>query len=190
MIVSASGYAELRGKSPAWMTAKIAEGLPVITAGERFTEYQIDSGAAIEWEIDRVKRASEDQPSTERLRRAQADRAEFENRVRRGEFISIELHGETVLALASEVTGQMSGLPGRVAGKITGLQDPAIVRSRLMDECNIVRSAFATHLRGIAGIADGVQSETEGGSELERSTAQDFTGPMGGSEPDIAEGNG
>lgn len=163
MIVSASGYAEIRNRSSAWVTARIAEGLPVISAGERFTGYQIDVGAAFDWELEHERGKRGEESASARLRKAQAERAEFENRARRGEFISVELFGETVMALSGEVAGQMSGFPGRVAGKIAGVQDPAIVRSRLMDECNVVRSAFAAHLRGIAGIAEGARSEMSEG---------------------------
>ena len=101
-----------------------------------------------------VRYANDSSENRARLTAAQADRAEFENSARRGEFISVELFGETLNAVVGEIAGQMAGFPGRVSGKIVDLQDPALVRSRLMDECNLVRTAIANHIRGIADLAD------------------------------------
>ena len=172
-------FADLIGYSPRQLGEWLDRGLPCERSGKKGQEVEIDSVAAIRWMMENVsvgRKASEDR---DRLARAQADRAEFENRVRRGEFISVELFGETIIALSGEVIGQMSGLPGRVAGKIAGVQDPAIVRTRLMDECNGVRSAFAAHLRGVAGISDRVRIEIESGGDADRPAAEDIAGSVG-----------
>lgn len=148
-------FASLVGVSPRQVSDWMDEGMPCQRSGKKGEQVQIESAPAFQWLMKR----NDGEIASARLRKAQADRAEFENRVRRGEFISVELFGETLLALAGEVAGQMSGFPGRVAGKIAGVQDAGTVRSRLMDECNVVRSAFAAHLREIAGIAERVRAE-------------------------------
>jgi phage terminase Nu1 subunit (DNA packaging protein) len=150
MILNANEYAKIRKKSAAWVSDLIDQGLPVISAGDHGKAYQIDLGAAIDWEIEKAKRLSNEDAPTERLRRAQANRAEFENKVRSGEFMPIKTHGELLRKVVSEISGQMAGFPGRVAGKIAGVADPAVVRTRLVDECNAVRDAVADHLDSIA----------------------------------------
>ena len=186
-IVNASELADLLDKSNAWVSKQISEGAPVLSRGENGQAIQIESGKFFDWYVEKVTTSQKTEAS--RLRKAQAERTEFENRVRRAEFVSVELYGETLLAVAGEVAGQMAGFPGRVSGKVVGVQDPAIVRSRLIDECNIVRSAVAAHLRDIAGITERVRREIEGRGETERSSAQDVAGPVGGSESDPAEGD-
>jgi phage terminase Nu1 subunit (DNA packaging protein) len=96
-----------------------------------------------------------------RLAAAQADRAEFENKVRIGEFMPIKEHGNLLRKVVSEISGQMAGFPGRVAGKIAGITDPAVVRTRLVDECNAVRDAVADHLDSIALELEGEQERSQ-----------------------------
>jgi len=142
-IVSAAEFAEFIGKSAAWISKQITAGMPVAAYGENGLAHEIDSVAACAWLLD-VGNAQA------RLKHAQAQKAEFENEVRRGELIPIELHGELLRKVAGEVVGQMSGFPGRVAGKIASIKDPALVRAKLIDECNEVRNAVANLFGEIA----------------------------------------
>jgi phage terminase Nu1 subunit (DNA packaging protein) len=151
MIVSSAQYAKLRGKSRPWVTARVREGLPVVEEGKSGREYRIETGAAIDWEIQRGLGTRPDGESErDRLARVQADRVQFENEARQGEFIPIRLHGELLRKVAGEIAGQMAGFPGRVAPKVANIRDPAMVRAKLLDECNDVRNAIANLLGNLA----------------------------------------
>jgi phage terminase Nu1 subunit (DNA packaging protein) len=76
-----------------------------------------------------------------RLMRAQAQRAEDENNVRHGQLIDVGLAGDIFNDVAVLYAGCIEALPGRLADELTGLQDPAVVKSKLYDACCEIRQA-------------------------------------------------
>jgi len=130
-------------------------GLPSIKEGRERT---IALTNLLPFLADRYSGSSAE--NRDRLTAAQADRVEFENQVRRDEFMPIELHGEILRSLAANVAGQMAGFPGRVAPKIASIRDPAVVRAVLIDECNEVRNAHAALLGELADYFAGEVKET------------------------------
>lgn len=48
------------------------------------------------------------------------------------------------------VASQLDALPGRAAGELAGLSDPALIRAWLFDETRRIRDAAAQHLEGFA----------------------------------------
>jgi len=135
-----------------------------------------------------VRRGDEGTDEKMRLARAQAEKAEFDNEVRRGEFMPVELHGEILLKVAGEMAGQMSGFPGRVAGKIASIKDPALVRAKLIDECNYVRDAVARILGNLAEKFAGDSEISQSGNDDSSVTAEDDAGHLGEQQPTLAEG--
>lgn len=49
-------YAEIRGRSPAWVTAQIKDGMPATNGGRSGKDYAIDPVAAMRWELERKPR--------------------------------------------------------------------------------------------------------------------------------------
>jgi len=86
----------------------------------------------------------------DRLAAAQATRVEFENNVRLGRYIPIDLHTTLLNAVVSEMVQQVSGLPGRCANELAGITDAAVIREKLIDEGSRIRNAIARHLGSIA----------------------------------------
>jgi len=86
----------------------------------------------------------------DRLAAAQASRVEFDNNVRQGRYIPIDLHTTLLNAVVSEMVQQLSGLPGRCANELAGVTDAAVVRGKLIDEASRIRNAVSRHLVSIA----------------------------------------
>lgn len=188
LIVSAAQYARIRQKSPAWVSALIKRGLPVVEQGGNGREYSIDVGAAFEFELQLASAGEDGQSASDRLRIAQAEKAEFENRVRGGEFIPAEMHDAVIGKVASEIAQQMTALPGRVAGVLAGITEPALVRARMIKECNGVRDAVANHMDGLAGALEALGAQPAEMVIDNAATGGDDAGPLGAGQSEAAEG--
>jgi phage terminase Nu1 subunit (DNA packaging protein) len=92
-----------------------------------------------------------------RLISAQADKTESENYKLRGELIPLELVEDCLNQVAVLYGSGIDALPGRLANELSGINDPAEIKSLLFDECRRVRKATADMLRGF--------SETYGGGK-------------------------
>jgi len=187
-IVNKAEFAELVGYSPRQVSTWMESGMPCTGAGRKGVPVEINTADAIRWLIERGSMDRAEGSQRDRLALAQAQRVEFENEVRRGELIPIELHGELLRKVAGEVAGQMSGFPGRVAGKIASIKDPALVRAKLIDECNEVRDAVAGVLGDIAeSFAGALPAVPDGAGDCE-GPAEDDAGHLGEQQPAFAEG--
>ncbi len=147
-IVTAAAFADFCGKSPAWVSKQIAAGLPLAVEGENGLAHQIDSGEAIGWLLKQA--AGDERTATARLKSAQAEKAENENRVRAGELVTLGMYQNALVELASEMIRAISALPGRLAGELAGITDPALMRARLIDEFSTIRNSLAGHCQGFA----------------------------------------
>jgi len=87
--------------------------------------------------------------ATQLLRAAQASLAELQVAQRRGElmpFVDVQrFASEAVVA----VTTQLEGLPGRLAGTLAGMTDPAKIGILLRDEIRRIRAGMAQALRNL-----------------------------------------
>jgi len=184
-IVSAAQFAEIIGKSTAYVSKLIAADMPVRIRGGNGTAHEIDSAEAIAWLIHRN---DTDQSASDRLRIAQAEKAEFENLVRQGDFIKAEAHDAVIGHVAGEIAQQMSALPGRVAGVLAGINEPALVRARMIEECNGVRNAVASHMVGLAGALAALRAEPAQVGANNRSAESDDAGPLGEGQQETTEG--
>jgi hypothetical protein len=186
-VVNRKEFAEFVGYTPRHVGNWLDEGMPCRRSGKKGDEVEIDSGDAIRWLLER--RAGEDgQSATDRLRVAQAEKAEFENRVRAGEFIPAELHDAVIGHVASEIAQQMAALPGRVAGVLSGINEPALVRARMIQECNGVRDAVANHMDGLAGALEALAAEPAEVGTIGAVAGDHDAGPVGEGESEAAEG--
>jgi hypothetical protein len=81
-----------------------------------------------------------------RLVIAQRQQIELNMRERERELVPLAEAQSTFNATMVLVGSQLDGLPGRVAGEVAGLADPAAVRALLFDECRRIRHAAADKL--------------------------------------------
>jgi hypothetical protein len=182
-IVSASEFADWWGKSSAWVSKKIADGMPILSQGENGEAHSIDSALASEW-LRKKGRAADSASS--RLRLAQAEKAEFENLIRSGDFIPAEMHDAVIGKVAGEIAKQMAALPGRNAGVLAGLHEPALVRARLIKECNGVRNAVASHMVDLAGALAALRAEPAEVGADNGSAGGDMAGRLGMEQQETA----
>ena len=79
----------------------------------------------------------------------------FENEIKAGRLIYVEQVAEVMGELAAALAGQFDALPGRVASELAGLNDPGVIRARLLDETRGIRSAMADATARLATKARG-----------------------------------
>lgn len=98
---------------------------------------------------------------------AQRQRIELDMRQRRGELVPLADAQAAFTQAMVLVAGQLDALPGRVAGELAGLSDPALVRASLFDETRRIRDAAAHVLEDFAtdsagGGGDGTTATEDG----------------------------
>jgi phage terminase Nu1 subunit (DNA packaging protein) len=130
--------------------------------------------------------AREYQPGSqrERLAKEQADKVAIENATKRGEFIFAGQVTDVFAALGADLAARHDAVPGRVASEFAGITEPAVIRSRLLDELRGVRAAFAD---AGAKLADALGSGADDGGDSDPAPEEE-RGTVGGREPGTATG--
>lgn len=144
-------FAAIVGVSTRTITNWQNDGMPSERSGSGRAANKIDTAAAISWLVNReVQRRSPDKTGpididVERLRLVseQADEKEISNAVSRGELLSVEDVQELVMVAVANLTGVLSGLPGRLANKLAHESNPAKCREVLKLEIDRARTAYA-----------------------------------------------
>ena len=160
--VSGKECAALLGKSKAWLAAAIKDGMPGVARvkGRRDAQVLIDLTLALPYLVDRKdKRSIAPESARERVHQEQADRLALENEESRGKLCRMDVIEQLALRAASGLASELDGLPGRLAGELATITDPATIKGRLLEECRRVRTAYADHLgRLVAGGDDRSQN--------------------------------
>lgn len=156
-IVSQSQFAKFTGYSAPNITKLIKDGLPVLEAGKSGRATKIDSGAAIQWLLERERQKGKPKHSDPRnaLYEEQRRKVWLENEATEHQLVKLEdvqiLLNETMVGIASE----LEGLPGRKAGELAGITDPALVRQALRVEITNIRQAAADRFARLGAIKPG-----------------------------------
>lgn len=151
--LTATEYARLRGKSKAWVSAQIEQGMPVLSGGGSGREYAIDPGAAVRWELSRARERMQAQSASERLCAARAEAVERQNRQRAAELVQASIADQVVRSVAETINAQLDALPGRVENDIARTTSPAEIRALLLRETRLIRTAVAARLNDLSGAA-------------------------------------
>ena len=136
--------AEATGKPLQTVHDWTKEGLPSVKQGR----FRIVTAAA----LVRYLAAREYQPGSqrERLAKEQADKHALENAAKRGELVYVD-HVEYVLSsLAASLAAQLDALPGRMAGELAGINEPGVIRARLLEATRSIRAAVADAVEQLA----------------------------------------
>lgn len=97
----------------------------------------------------------------ERLAKAQAEKVEMENEQRRGRMIDANIVEETLLGVGAYLAREHDALPGRVASEFAGINEPAVIRARLMEELRIVRDGLAQFSARTADTLEDLAQDSE-----------------------------
>lgn len=171
-------FAKLCGVSPATVTNWMNDGMPCVRSGRAGREVQIDIEQAFPWVVSH--RDAPPGSQRERLAKAQADKVEMENEQRRGRTIDAGQVEDTMLGVAAYLAREHDALPGRVANELAGINEPALIRSRLLEECRAIREGLAQHFGRTADALDDLAEELDGGQAAAESDGE----PVGGSVED------
>jgi len=169
-------FANLIGKSPRWITKLISEeGMPVESGGGKGKELIIDSEEAINWLIREAVakeaglREGDETPgagtkSEEELLLTRAKRIQEEIKAKKAQGESIDLEDlKPVLFEVANIYGQQSdAMAGRLASELASIDDPAIIKARILEESRRIRSLTADRL---INFADGYRPNIGGDSE-------------------------
>lgn len=155
--VSQAEFAKIVGKSPQTISVWVKDGLPVIPPKKRGLATKVDTAKAIDWLMQREfqrGRPSHDDPRSA-LYEEQRRKYWLENEATERQLVKLDdvqvVLNEAMVAVASE----LEGLPGRMAGELAGLTDPALVRQSLRVQTTNIRQAAADRLARLAAIATG-----------------------------------
>jgi phage terminase Nu1 subunit (DNA packaging protein) len=174
-IVNRKEFAEVVGYSPRQVSDWMDQGMPCTRSGRKGEEVQIETAAAIQWLMKR----DDSELASARLRRAQAERAERENLEAAGALIPVDEHTDFVCELSNQFVRSLAGLPGRLAGELAAITDPALMRARLQDEIGTIRNTLATRCGNAADRivhARDAVAEVAADPEL---AVEDDAGPVG-----------
>lgn len=152
-------FAKLIGKSPRWVTKLISEdGLPIESGGGKGRELVIDSEEAINWLVREAvakelgegegELPAEGSKSDEELRKLRAQRIQEEVKAKKAQVLNIDIEDlKPVLFEIANIFGQQAdALGGRVASEFSSINDPAIIKSRMLEESRRVRAQTAERI--------------------------------------------
>lgn len=177
-ILTRAEFARLCDVAPASVTNWMNDGMPADRSGRAGREVRIDPAKALPWVI--AHRESPPGSQRERLAKAQAEKVEMENEQRRGKTIDAAQVEETMLGLAAYLAREHDALPGRVANELAGINEPAVIRSRLLEECRAIRDGLAQHSIRTADALEDLAHECDDPSAASTEDGE----PVGGSVED------
>ena len=169
-------FGQLIGKSSRWIGKLISdEGLPIESGGGKGKALVIDSEAAIQWLIDdAVAKAignSDDETNFkegtlayENYHTAKAKRIQEQVKAAKDKKASIELEElkPVIFEIANIFGQQCDALGGRLSSQLASENDPAIIKSKLLEESRRIRAQTAER---ILTFVDGYASSDSGYSE-------------------------
>jgi phage terminase Nu1 subunit (DNA packaging protein) len=136
--VTLDELARILGKSRHYVLDRLRRGLPYTEKGGRGRAYKFNPGEAIRW-IARHNPSGRtpDSAAAEVKRRywvAMADTKEFQLAQKRRSLIRVEDARAILAEECAIVRSRISGIPSRVAPKIVGITDPAVIEAELRAE--------------------------------------------------------
>lgn len=162
----------------------ISQGMPA-AAGGRGKARAIHVRMAHDWLVERavarvVNPDGEEtrEQAVSRKARADANIAETTDAKLRGELLEVEAVGQVIDRVMTMCAVQLDGLGGRMAGRLSGESDHAVIRKLLLDECRTIRAAMAAEFETIVAVGQSSASDPP--------AADEDSGPMGGSMPNPA----
>lgn len=178
--VNRNEFADLVGKSPKWIGELMKQGLPSEGGGGRGKPVVIDTAEAIKWMIDQeVKKQVGDSDDEQKpkegtkdgeellLTKAKRRKAEVEAKKAEAAVIDLEDCAQFLYAIATLFGNELNGLGARLATEVAPINEPALCKHTIDDECRRVRAATAdrilafvseyTEERGGDGIGEAIE---------------------------------
>jgi phage terminase Nu1 subunit (DNA packaging protein) len=180
-ILTRAEFAKLCDVAPATVTNWMNDGMPCVRSGRSGREVEIDPAKALPWVI--AHREAPPGSQRERLAKAQAEKVEMENEQRRGRTIDAGQVEETMLGLAAYLAREHDALPGRVANELAGINEPAVIRSRLLEECRAIREGLAQFSSRTADALSDLAEECDDLPAAAESDGEPMGGPVENSPP-------
>ncbi len=153
---TASQFAALLGVTPQAVSQWIDAGMPCKRGKGRGHVVVIDLAAALPWVLARREPKGSQR---ERLAKEQADKVALENAVKRGELIFASQVAEVFSVLSADLASRHDAVPGRLASELAGINEPAVIRERLLDDLRSVRAAFADAIEKLADVLGSAEDD-------------------------------
>ena len=115
-----------------------------------------------------------------RKARADADAAELRVAESSGEVLKLDAIEQLSDRVMTWCATQLGGLGGRMAGRLAGESEPAVIRQVLLEECRIIRSAMSAEFEAAAIAVPGIKGN--------QAASDEDGGYLGGSVPRPAAG--
>ena len=127
-VVGLGDFARIIGRTENYVRECITDGMPVAQRGDRGTSWQLETGPCIWWlmqrEASRARGADAQAVHDPKVRRefAQAELAEMNVAVRRGELAPVWLLRSGLEAAVMRARAKLLAIPVKVAPQIAGLK--------------------------------------------------------------------
>lgn len=139
--LSQKGFAKLCDVSPQTVSNWCEAGMPHEGGGGHGETRKISVRKALPWVV--ANRTEKPGSERERLAKEQADKLAIENSQSRRELLKADHVQDILWSANSSLALQMQGLPGRMATELASIDDPALIRSTLLNEVRRIRSSYA-----------------------------------------------
>ena len=135
-IANRGEMAGILGISPTTLDRYVQAGCPFLERGSGRREYRFNSAEVIRWVLAREASPGRGQTDDSRRRYtlAAAELKEFQLAEKRGSMISVEDVAPIVADELANVRSRLLAIPDRVAPKLVGVVDQAVIEAALRDE--------------------------------------------------------
>ena len=135
-IANRGEMAGILGISPTTLDRYVQAGCPFLERGSGRREYKFNSAEVIRWVLAREASPGRGQTDDSRRRYtlAAAELKEFQLAEKRGSMISVEDVAPIVADELANVRSRLLAIPDRVAPKLVGVVDQAVIEAALRDE--------------------------------------------------------
>ena len=135
-IANRGEMAGILGISPTTLDRYVQAGCPFLERGSGRREYKFNSAEVIRWVLAREASPGRGQTDDSRRRYtlAAAELKEYQLAEKRGSMISVEDVAPIVADELANVRSRLLAIPDRVASKLVGVVDQAVIEAALRDE--------------------------------------------------------
>ena len=162
--VGLGDFARIIGRSENYVRECLANGMPVAERGDRGTSWRIETGPAIwwlmQWSVMQAAAAERRQTRDPKTRKeiAQAELAEMNVALRRGELAPVALMREGVETIIARARARLLSIPVKSAAMVQGMK-PAEIKAILETQIHDALNELASEEISLASVSEDVPTE-------------------------------
>lgn len=160
--------------SPQTVTNWMIAGMPCERTGRQGSHVRIEPRRAVPWVINHREPPGSQR---ERLAGEQADKVAMENEARRGRLIDAGLVEECFMGLRAHLAQALDAIGGRLANELAGIDDPGVIRTKILEETREIRSGVEKYDLRTAEALERIAQDLERGEAAAEQDGEPVGGP-------------